>query len=125
MTSPVLKVLDNEFSIYRSSPEESVPPEVLESSFYWVGRTDEELSVVCDSSLELPGGERNPGWSCLKVLGPIDFGATGLLAGISEVLAASEISIFALSTFDTDYVLVKSTRLEQAKRALEEAGFGV
>ena len=122
---PVIEVLENEFTIHRFQPSQPLPPAVMESSFYWVGKTDEEFSVVCDSEIDLRGAERNAGWSCLKVVGPIDFSVVGLLAEISATLASAEIGIFALSTFDTDYILVKSEQLEKAKRALGEAGFGV
>lgn len=125
MKKPTLKVLEREFSIHRFPPDEPVPPSVLASSFYWLGKTEAELSIVCDSALELTGGEKNAGWSCLKVPGPIDHSVTGILAGIAAALAAAEISIFALSTFDTDYILVKAACLEKAMKALEEAGYGL
>jgi hypothetical protein len=125
MEKPALKVLDNEFSIYRFQPDETVPSSVLESSFYCLSKTDEELTIVCDSSIELGGGVKNAGWSCFKVLGPIDFSVTGVLAAISAVLASAQISIFSLSTFNTDYILVKSAYLEQAKTVLVEAGYDV
>ena len=63
------------------------------------------------------------GWSCLKIAGPLDFSLTGILADISTVLAEAEISIFAISTFDTDYILVKSEKLPYAKAALLASGY--
>jgi hypothetical protein len=125
MEKLALKVLDNEFSIYRFQLDETVPSSVLESSFYWLSKTDEELTIVCDSSIELGGGVKNAGWSCFKVLGPIDFSVIGVLAGISAVMASAHISIFSLSTFNTDYILVKSAHLERAKTVLGEAGYDV
>lgn len=125
MSKLVLKVLDNDFTIYRFQPTKRIPSPVFDGSFYWVGKTDEELSVVCDSSIELVGGEKNTGWACFKVLGPIDFSLTGVLAGIAAVLASAKISIFAISTFDTDYILVQSTQLERARIALVEGGYCV
>jgi hypothetical protein len=125
MEKPALEVLRNEFAIHRLMPDEPVPPSVLESSFFWVGKTDEELSIVCDSSIKLAGGVKNTGWSCFKVIGPIDLSVTGVLAGITAVLASARINIFAISTYDTDYVLVKSSHLERALIALREAGHTV
>lgn len=125
MSKPVLKVLDNEFTIYRFEPSQTIPSPLLDSSFYWVGKTDDELSVVCDSSIELLGGEKLTGWACLKVLGPMDISVTGVIAGISAVLASAKIGISVISTFDTDYILVPSTELERAKRALSKRGYGV
>ena len=62
-------------------------------------------------------------WSCIKFIGPLDFSLTGIIAEISAVLAKAEISIFAISTFDTDYILVKSVELEAAKKVLQQAGY--
>jgi len=123
MGKPALEVLDQEFSIYRFAPDESVPPPVLESSFYWIGKTDEELSVVCESSIEPGDGVKSTGWSCIKVQGQIDLSMFGVLAGISAALASVQVSVFAISTFDTDYILVKSSQLEEALDALGSAGY--
>lgn len=125
MSKPVLRVLHSGFTIHRFHPSKAIPPPVFDSSFYWVSKTDEELSVVCDASIDVVGGEKNTGWSCFKVCGPIDFSVTGVLAGISAVLASEKISIFAVSTFDTDYILVPTGALERAKNALIASGYGV
>ena len=125
MSKPALEVLPNNFTIYRFQPSDTIPASVLGGSFFWVGKTDEELSIVCDSSIELAGGKKSTDWACFKVLGPMDLSVTGVLAGISVALAAAQISIFAISTFDTDYILVQSTQLEDAKNALAKNGFVV
>jgi len=125
MTKFVLKVLDNRYSIYRFQPGDPIPASVLKSAFFWVGKTDEELSIVCESSVEVAGGKKSTGWACLKVPGPMNLSVIGVLAGISVALAAARISIFAISTFDTDYILVKSTQLENAKNALIKSGYGI
>jgi len=82
----------------------------------------EETSVVCDSSVVPPDVEVEAGWRAIKVLGPLDFGLTGILLSIAQPLADAGISIFALSTYDTDYVLVKESALLQALDALSSAG---
>lgn len=115
-------VLDDGFTIHRFPPDRPVPPRVWDGPFCAVSRTEEELSVVCRSALSLDSEKAEPGWSCLKVAGPLDFSLTGILAEISAVLADAEISIFAVSTFDTDYVLVKSDQLALAESALTTAG---
>ena len=125
MAKPALKVLAHNFTIYRFQASDTIPASVLGGSFFWVGKTDEELSIVCDSSIELAGGKKSTDWACFKVLGPMDLSVTGVLAGISVALAADRISIFAISTFDTDYILVQSTQLEKAKNALTKSGFMV
>ena len=125
MLKPKLKMLDGEFTVYRFAPDAEIPARVFDSAIYWIAKTDEELSVVCDSRLSLAGGDSNPGWACVKVCGPIDFSQTGILAGISGVLAAAEISIFAISTYDTDYILLPAVQLEKAAAALAARGYDI
>ncbi len=84
--------------------------------------TTDELSIVCPGS-SVPADVRcEKGWVAIKVRGPLDFSLTGILAALASPLAADGIPIFALSTFDTDYVLVKEQDLLRAKKALERAG---
>ena len=123
MSKVALEVLDSEFTIHRFPPTDRIPEPVLGESFFWVGKTDEELSIVCDSCVELVGSERNTGWACFKVIGPVDFSVTGLIAGISSALAEARISMFSLSTFDTDYILVKATQFQKAQSVLIESGY--
>ena len=118
-----LTVLEGEFTIHRFSPESKIPALIFECSFYSISRTEEELSIVCSSRIHLNSARSETGWTCIKVSGPLDLSQTGILADISGVLAREEISIFALSTFDTDYILVTSDKLEAAKKALQKAGY--
>ena len=118
-----LKLLDENLSIHRFNKSKSIPSQVLQSNFFCISKTDEELSIVCPSSLELDSEHCNRDWLSIKVLGPLDFNLTGVIAKLSRVLAEAQISIFALSTYDTDYILVKSVKAEEAKAALEAAGY--
>ncbi len=118
-----LALLDEEYTVHRLKSEQDIPAQVFKSDFFSITKTDEELSIVCDAKISLPSEKSEAGWSCIKVLGPLDFALTGILAEISNVLAEAEISIFALSTYDTDYILVKSDALVLAKKALKEAGY--
>ena len=118
-----LSILEGLFTIHRLSPNNKIPKQVYEGQFYSISKTDDELSIVCSSSLLLDSEKSETGWSCIKVLGPLDFSLTGILADISAVLAKAEISIFAISTFDTDYILVKSEKLQAAKAALQKAEY--
>ncbi len=92
----------------------------------FIGKTDEELSVVCRTDLA-PGENlsREDGWKGFRIQGVLDFSLVGILAKISTLLADHQISIFALSTYNTDYVLVKQDRFEEALRILGEAGYEV
>ena len=125
MVKPTLQVIDESFSIHRLAPGAQIPEAVLACTFHWIGRTDEETSIVCPSSLMVTGARTEPGWSCIKVIGPVDFAVTGLLADLSRLLADAGISIFALSTFDTDYLLVPENRIDEAVTVLRRAGYGV
>ncbi len=91
-------------------------------TFHTISRTPEELSIVCLASA-VPGGvNKVSDWRILKVNGPLDFSLTGILASVAGPLAKAGISIFAMSTFDTDYVMVKSEKVEEAVKVLREAG---
>ena len=119
-----LSVINGSYSILRYQPNTQIPSWLSESYFYSVGKTPEELSIVCESHLIKNGyEEKEDGWKLLKVEGPLDFSLTGILSSISTPLAEAKISIFAVSTFDTDYLLVKNESLEPAKATLQQAGF--
>ena len=115
-----LRVLAGRYAICRLAPDTEAP-----ARYFSVTRTPEELSVVCAESDVPAGAPCEPGWCVLQVAGPLDFNLTGVLAAIAVPLAQAGVSIFALSTFDTDYVLVKDENLERALEALRTAGHGV
>jgi hypothetical protein len=117
-----LKVLNDTLTVHRLPGASPVPSEVLASRFYSISRTEDELSVVCDSTISLNSDRCEPGWGAIQVAGPLDFSLTGIFSAISVPLAAAGIPVFALSTFDTDYILVKKEALKQAQGVLEEAG---
>lgn len=105
-----------------SAPAPAVPEG---NGFYSLTRTAEEWSIVAEAEA-LPAGARcEPGWRAFKVEGPLDFGLTGILAALATPLAEAGISIFALSTFDTDYVLVRAHVLDAAADVLRNAGHHV
>jgi hypothetical protein len=118
-----LELLEGNFTIHRLSPSAEIPVEVFSSVFLNISKTEEELSIVCPSSLELKSEHRDNDWVCIKVRGSLDFGLTGVLAKLCGVLAEAQLSIFAISTYDTDYILVKATKANKAVSALETAGY--
>ena len=92
--------------------------------FYFVGRTDEELSLVCiteDTPEETVA--REDGWRGFRIQGVLDFSLIGILSKISAILAESKIGIFAVSTFNTDYIFVKDEEFEKALRVLAQGGY--
>ena len=112
-------------AICRLSPDEPAPECPAHAHFWSVTRTDEELSIVLPEDTVPDHWEADTGWRCLKVLGPLDLSLTGILASLAAPLAEVGVSIFAVSTYDTDYVLVKEGDLEKAERALSAAGHTV
>jgi hypothetical protein len=88
-------------------------------------RRDGELGVVCATTRVPPGPQAEHGWTALEVLGPLDFALTGILVAVASPLAAAGVSIFALSTYDTDVVLVRTDALSVAVAALEAVGHHV
>ena len=118
-----LAVLDGTFAIHRLRPAAEIPPEILRQSVFSVMRRFQPprwrpyltaLEQVLQRS-----------WRGLVIEGTLDFGMTGVLAAISNVLAAAQVSIFALSTYDTDYIFVKADKLKSACEALRQAGYGL
>lgn len=98
----------------------------LQAEILFVGKTDEEISLVCRTE-DTPAvtSAREDSWSGFRVQGVLDFSLTGILAGISGILAEEKIGIFAVSTYNTDYILVKKENLERALEALAGRGFTV
>jgi hypothetical protein len=88
-------------------------------------RTQDELSIVCAQASVPPEVQSVGGWQALQIQGPLDFGLVGVLTAVANPLAVAEVSIFAVSTYDTDYFLVRTLDLPQATRALRVAGHSV
>ena len=119
----VFSVLSETFTIHKLSPDVSIPKEILKSNYYSVSKTENKLSVVCSELIEVQSLQSSKGWKCIKMKGPLAFNLTGILAGISDILAQANISIFAISTFDTDLILVRSQDLSSARTQLRKAGY--
>ena len=96
------------------------------NDFLFLAKTDKELSVVCETA-KVPENiiNREDGWTAFRVEGSLEFSLVGILADISRCLADAGISIFAVSTYDTDYILVKKDNWDRAKSALLNAGYEI
>lgn len=118
-----LRVIDGDFSICKVR---EAGPEMYALPFCFIGKTDEELSIVCPTG-DVPAEtlERNDGWRMFGVTGQMDFSLTGVLAGLSRVLADAGVGIFAVSTYNTDYILVKANQFDHAVGALRKASYDV
>ena len=96
----------------------------LSADFFFLGKTDEEISLVCRTEQTPAGTEaREDGWRAFRIEGVLDFSLTGILSRLSAVLAENGIGIFAVSTYNTDYILVKADHLGKAMNVLREAGY--
>lgn len=123
MESLDLEVLEGNFSVCRLAPDADLPAWASEGNgFRAVVRTPEELSLVCNEGIAPEGVEASGGWRALRVAGTLDLSLTGVLLALLRPLEDAGIPIFAISTFDTDYVLVPSDRIGEAKTALKGAG---
>jgi uncharacterized protein len=123
MDALTLTVLPQRLAMSRLGPDENPPAWVFAQSFWSVTRTGQELSVVAPEAAFPPEWKIEGGWRALQVQGPLDFALTGILSGICHPLAGANIPIFAISTYDTDYILVKDEKLDDAKIVLVKNGF--
>jgi len=103
-------------------PDAAAPDWAMGGPFYAITRTPRELSIVCPAARVPAATRAQKGWRCFSLAGPIPFEESGVLSSVALPLAVAGIGIFAISTFDTDYVLVPGPRLADAVRALESAG---
>ena len=116
-----LQVLPQALTICKVNTLSGFDPD---AGLYFIGRTDEETSLVCETA-RVPSVTiaREDGWRALRVAGTLDFSLTGILSRLSGVLAEAKIGIFAVSTYNTDYILVKAEDLNRAVAALQAAGY--
>ena len=117
-----LSLLPGRYSICRLAPGAAVPAPPPEGAFLSITRTVDELSIVCAEAQAPAGARCEPGWRVLRLEGPFAFDQVGVLLAVLAPLGEAGVSIFALSTFDTDFILVKETALSRARTALEGAG---
>ncbi len=121
-----LTAIEGNYSVYRFAPDAQIPRRLFETdTFISITRTVDELSVVCEGGLNLGQTAEEAGWNLVKIEGPLDFGMVGVISSISAPLAVASISIFVISTYDTDYIMVKRETLAQAASILHGAGFNV
>ncbi len=118
-----LKKIEKEFSVCKVNDISVID---FTDEFCFIGKTDEELSLVC-STERVPVNtiERDDGWKAFRIQGVLDFSLIGILSRISAILAENKIGIFAVSTYNTDYILVKKEKYQRALEALETAGYRV
>ena len=116
-----LTLLPERFAISQLTANVPIPAWATQGSFFSVTRTSDEISGICEHS-RIPAGVRSqPGWSVLKVHGPFGLTETGALSSLASSLPEAKLSLFTISTFDTDYLLVASETVSAAINTLEQA----
>lgn len=123
-----LLLLAEPFAVCRFDPADATPAEVLETGgpFACVVRSENEVSVVCVEE-DVPEGATKVerGWRAFRLQGPVPFTTIGVVSGLTKPLAEAGVSVFIVSTFDTDYLLVRSDSVGRASKVLDKAGFEV
>lgn len=121
-----LKRVGGDFTVCKLSALSDLAGFQQESGFWFLGKTDEELSLVCETSV-VPEKtmEREDGFRAFRIEGVLDFSLIGILSKLSAILADHGIGIFAVSTFNTDYILVKKEHYENALKLLNAAGYTI
>ncbi len=118
-----LKRIDHKLSVCKVTEVSNIN---MNADFYFIGKTDEELSLVCKTE-DTPQNtiERDDGWKGFRIQGVLDFSLIGILSKLSGVLAEHKIGIFAVSTYNTDYFLVKEENYERALTVLASEGYTI
>ena len=118
-----LRIIDKEFAICKVKDFSQIN---LEDEFLFIGKTDDEHSIVCEMQ-SIPNNctDIDEGWIAFKIEGQIDFSLIGILSKISGILAENRIGIFAVSTYNTDYVFTKTENYNKALKVLEESGYTI
>lgn len=118
-----LKKIEYNLTVCKVESEEKLN---LTNKFYFIGKTDEEISLVCiTEDAPLDTIEREDGWKAFRIQGVLDFSLIGVLAKISTILAENKIGIFVVSTYNTDYILVKNENFDKALMMLETEGYTI
>jgi hypothetical protein len=121
-----LSLKKDRFAVCQLAPDAPIPTWAMgRDAFTSISRTSEELSIVCPEGVVPEDVKQVTGWRLFKVDGPLDFALTGVLASVATPLAGAGVSIFAIATYNTDYVLVKTEKIDEAVKALKAAGHAV
>lgn len=115
-----LSVLPQKLAVCQLDKNTQIPSWIDGDAYFSITKTDEELSVICSENRVPNDVKAEKDWRAFKVNGPLDFSLTGILASLASPLAQAGISIFAVSTFDTDYILVKSDKMDEAVKVLRD-----
>jgi uncharacterized protein len=117
-------LLEDTYSIVKLKELPVLPAEAIKNGFYSVTITPEEISLVTKKSDFIPAAEQlSTGWRILKIMGPLDFSLTGIIADITTILKKENIPVFIISTYDTDFILIKQNYADKAVQSLCKSGY--
>jgi hypothetical protein len=117
-----LSILPEKLAIFHLNKKSPIPSWVLENdNFFSITKTPDEISVICNQDKIRPGILAEKDWRAFKVQGPLGFSLTGIVASLSKPLAKAKISIFYISTYETDYILVEEKNLDKAIEVLSDS----
>ena len=124
---PALIILKYSYAICRCGNDSSIPKWLDRSDFYSLTRTPDELSIICNQEVVEPDEDLiiDKNWQIIKVNGPLDLSLIGIIADISLILKKSKIPVFIISSYDTDYFLVKEEKLDKAVVSLKNNGYKI
>ncbi|MFC3095913.1 ACT domain-containing protein [Alteromonas sediminis] len=125
MSKQTLAILPQSMVIHSLDADSDIPKAVYDSPLFFIGKTYEELSIVVPNDIEIDSIESDDNWRALELIGPLELSMVGIMAGIGDVLAKAKVSMFVVSTFETDFFLVKDNKLDAAVAALESNGYTV
>ena len=118
-----LKALKETYQIVKLKPTGEIPQDIFSQEVYSITRTEDEISIVVNSGLKIQSDNIENGWRIIKIAEVLDFSLTGVLSKISGVLADNDISIFVVSTYNTDYILIKEHYVNKAIKILTDNGY--
>lgn len=119
------RLLTGSYSLSRLPANTSPPVWVFQSAFYTLSKSEQELSIICETQYVPSGIQTDQGWSLLRIEGTLDLSLTGITAKFSAPLAKAGVNLCVVATYDTDYLLIKTDKLNIATKALQAEGIGV
>ncbi|TGY43714.1 ACT domain-containing protein [Clostridium sartagoforme] len=120
-----LKLLKDKYSVCRLDKNNEIPKWIFDEEIFSITKTEDELSIVCLQDKISNDIICEKDWKILKIEGPLDFSLVGILSKISTLMANNKISIFAISTYDTDYILIKEESVDKAIKVLESNSYSI
>ncbi|MDR2393302.1 MAG: ACT domain-containing protein [Treponema sp.] len=121
----LLELLKGEYAVYQCNTQYALDKNRVEKEFLSLTKTKDEISIVASSKSIEPYEKIEDGWNILKIMGTLDFSLTGIISTISTILANENISVFVISTYNTDYIMIKKEAIEAAIEVLKKNGYEI